>query len=186
MRLGAAIGLGALACLVLSACGNGVAPEHPSVLPAELEDYRLRPDEPLAELAEAMALELLALHPYPHSEEGQPGSPADEFHDYKVQGRAELTLEADERHSSTIAQTVALLQKSMRENSTMVAACFNPRHGLRFTTADGAVDLVICFECLQYYRYEPDGSQSSSLLSSNHQGAVDALFAAHGLTKHPE
>lgn len=186
MRIGAACVPVLLASLLAGACSNGVAPEHPSVLPVELEDYRLRPYEPLADLADATALELITLHPYPYSEEGQPADPADDFHDYKVLGRAELTLEADERHSSTIAQTIALLQKSMRENSTMVAACFNPRHGLRFTTADGPVDLVICFECLQYHRHEPDGSQSSSLLSSNHQGAVDALFAAHGLTKHPE
>lgn len=175
-----------LASLLAGACSNGVAPEHPSVLPVELEEYRLRPDEPLADLADATALELLTLHPYPYAEEGQPSGPADNFHDYKILDRAELTLEADERHSSTIAQTIALLQKSMRENSTTAAACFNPRHGLRFTTTDGPVDLVICFECLQYHRHEPDGSQSNSLLSANHQDAVDALFAAHGLTKHPE
>jgi hypothetical protein len=30
------------------------------------------------------------------------------------------------------------------------AACFDPRHALRFRTADGReADLVICFECLQ-------------------------------------
>jgi hypothetical protein len=176
----------ALFCALLSACTNGVAPEHPSVLPAEMEGYRLRPGEPLADLAGATALELLVLHPYPYSEEGRPQGPAEDFHEYKVLSRAELTLADDERHGSTIAQTVALLQKSMRENSTTVAACFNPRHGLRFATGDGPVDLVICFECLQFHRHDPDGGQSGSRLSSNHQGALDALFAAHGLTKHPE
>lgn len=169
------------------ACGpRGIEPEHPSILPAELEGYRLRPEEPLADLAEAVSIELFTLHPNPYGEEGKPANATEDYHEYKILGRVELTLEEDPRHSTTIAQTLALLQKSMRENSTMAAACFNPRHGLRYTLPQGAVDLVICFECLQFRRYEPDGTRSGDLLSSNHEGSLDALFGVHGLTKHSE
>ena len=184
-RLGFPGGL-LLMSLMVGACNNGVGTEHPSVVPAELESYRFRSGEPLADLAVATALELITLHPYPYSEEGRPSGPADDFHNYRILERVELALADDARYSSTVAQTIALLQSSMRENSSMAVDCFNPRHGLRFATADGPVDLAVCFECLHFQRYDPDGSESGGLLSSNHEGAVDALFALHGLTKHPE
>ena len=65
------------------------------------------------------------------------------FQGWKGLGRISIST-AEQR-----AKVVALLRRGIAESDGSVAACFDPRHGIRATSEDTVVDLVICFACLQ-------------------------------------
>lgn len=67
--------------------------------------------------------------------------PLDNFYGYKIIGQKEVTDFGDRK------ELLNKLAESIRQSTGWVAACFNPRHGLRFKENDTQIDLVICFEC---------------------------------------
>lgn len=85
-------------------------------------------------------LSLDPTHPGLRSESAAP--PTETFHDYGVLGRTEIRS-AEER-----TELLRALYKGIADSDGMVAACFNPRHGISASLGDETVDLVICFECL--------------------------------------
>ena len=88
-------------------------------------------------------LVLYSLNPLP--------SPPDDklaFHGHAVLGQTPVTgLEPR-------SELLHSLYEGIRRSSDAVPACFNPRHGIRAVVGSQAVDLVICFQCMQIEVYE--------------------------------
>jgi hypothetical protein len=102
-----------------------------------------------------------------------PGPPA--FHDHRIVGQVEV---ADARQRERI---VSLVYKGIRSSDGLVAACFNPRHGVRATREGRTVELVICFECLQINAYGPDGKEHGLMTSDRVTADMNEAFQAAGL-----
>ena len=147
--------------LLLAAC----APHHAVFSPA-VEGVLNAPE----------TVELLALHPLPH--DAPPASRADDFYGYRVLGRAPL-VDADAR-----VELVEAVKDGVRGSDGTFAACFEPRHGLRFTRGTDTVELVICYECLALDVYGPGGAREHHTTISGVQPRVDRLFAGVGLRVH--
>ena len=130
------------------------------------------PAEARAILAEPAAFEILALQP-DGLEDREAG-----FHGYEVLGRAEVTDPAVRR------RVVELIARGVDANDGSVAACFNPRHGVRAEGDGGRVDLVICFECLQITVHGPGESWADVLTSDAVTGRMNAIYREHGLAIH--
>jgi hypothetical protein len=71
------------------------------------------------------------------------------FHDWKVLGKT--TLKGD-----TAKNVRAAIDKGRKDSDGSVAACFNPRHGVRIVHDKKTYDLVICYECLSATVFEGD------------------------------
>jgi len=111
------------------------------------------PDDVKAVLDKAEKFELISLDP------GRDGEkPKDGFHGWKVLGQTEV------KDADTRKKLVAALEKGVKENDGRVAACFNPRHGIKATHDGKTVELVICFECLSISGWT-DGEPFSVLTS---------------------
>ena len=95
------------------------------------------PEGALAALENPESLELLSLDP------GEPGgeAPPSAFHTYAVLGKT--PLEGADR-----TRIVQALYDGITDSDGTVAACFEPRHGIRAKGAGHTVDVVICFKCL--------------------------------------
>jgi len=130
-------------------------------------------------LENAETFEILALHPYPHLEEGTPVGPEDSFRGYRILGRTAVPDASDRR------RLVDLVFEGIDRSKGMVAACFDPRHGIHATRGGAEVDLVICYECLSMHLYR-DGSDDRVrfLTAKSVEPEVTSLFEAHGLEIH--
>ena len=140
-----------------------VAEEFPAVVRAALE--------------EAETLELLSLHPYPRgayeNEWEEKGLVELEVLDeYAVLGKTPLA--GDDRR-----RVVQALYDGVTASDGMVAACFNPRHGLSATHGGKKVDVVICYECLSM-QFHVDGEHAGNALTTEAPGRLftDVLRAA--------
>jgi hypothetical protein len=69
-----------------------------------------------------------------------------DFHGFRILGKTTLKDE-------TRKTIVAGLYKGIKDSDGSVAACFNPRHGIRATADGKTVDIVICFECHSLLTY---------------------------------
>ena len=108
------------AVVAMAACG------HRNVIPAPAATI----------LEQADHFELLSLDPRPQWE------PAEgDFHRYKVLGTAVI------EDAETRKKIVSAFKRAVAENQGIVAACFNPRHGIRVIRNEKQADFVICFEC---------------------------------------
>lgn len=96
------------------------------------------PENAKAVLENADRFELLSLAPERQQEKSK-----GEFDGWTVLGKT-LIPDAEGRR-----RLLAALEKGIKEHDGPVAACFNPRHGVRATHQGKAADLVICFECVQ-------------------------------------
>ncbi len=92
------------------------------------------------------------------------------FQGYKVLGKT-IVKDADTRK-----KLVAALEKGIAENKGEVAACFNPRHGIRVTHDGNTYDLVICFECLSATVYAGDKADSNFLVTKSPQSAFNKVL----------
>lgn len=122
-------------------------------------------------LLDAASMKIYALEPT-----RLPTERADEgFHGFAVLGEAALP-------DAEKPALLGLLGRGVAENEGVVAACFNPRHGLRARFADGSTrDLVICFECMQIYEYHGAERSASHRTTRSPAAAVSAIFVALGL-----
>src|SRR5262249_3531351 len=91
------------------------------------------PSSAKAILERADHLEVLSLDP------NRQGS----FHGYRVL-KTILVTSADTRKA-----LISAFERAVKENQGEMAACFNPRHGLRATNGEKQEEFVICFQCLQ-------------------------------------
>jgi hypothetical protein len=134
--------------------------------PAGAEEKNQIPDHLRTILEKAEKFELLSLSPERLKEK-----PADAFHGWKVLGKT--TVEAADRE-----KLVTEFKKGVEANDGTVAACFNPRHGIRVTHAGKTADFVICFECLQVHAYLGDKDEKGFLITQSPQPAFDAVLKA--------
>ena len=119
------------------------------------------PAEVVKALESAEEFELLSLDPdFRNSDKSEKG-----FHEYKVLGKTKVKDKKDRK------KLVEALKKGVKDSEGMVAACFNPRHGIRVKAEkDKTVDLVICFECLQIEVHNGAEKSSAPTTSDSEQG----------------
>jgi hypothetical protein len=98
------------------------------------------PRSSLTALRDADQFELLSLSPSMKLS-FRPEASLDKFYNHEILGRATIT------DRSTRQQLANALRTAARDSDGSVAACFNPRHGIRVTRAGQVTDFVICFEC---------------------------------------
>jgi hypothetical protein len=63
------------------------------------------------------------------------------FHGFRILGKADVTATKDKN------ALLSSLASGVRGSDGMVAACFNPRHGIQLVKGKVFYDFVICFEC---------------------------------------
>jgi hypothetical protein len=78
------------------------------------------------------------------------------FHNCDVLGQTEL----NEKQLATATEAFQSAVASWNPTGG-IAACFNPRHGLRVTANGHTYDFVLCYECKQLYIYEDDKNMAS-------------------------
>lgn len=128
----------ATACIVALVCG---APAT-----ALAADNTL-PQDALTVLSQARDIELLSIEPAPES------SSNGGFHGYRVLGKT-LLKEVTVRKSLVESFTRAM------EGTIVPTRCFIPRYGIRATHSGKTVEMLICFECSQFYVYDALGNSS--------------------------
>jgi len=99
----------------------------------------------------------------------------DDFHGYKILGHKDVIDSNDRR------ELLSKLADSIRQNTRVVGACFNPRHGLRFKANNTQIDYVICFECSSAHAYGT--ANSSFLLTSTGKKEFNAFLDRHGIQR---
>lgn len=120
-------------------------------------------------LQDAETMELISLQP-------ERDASADGFHDWKVLGRTKID---GSRERSRIASSVL---KGISESDGSVAACFNPRHGIRVVVKEQTIDLVLCFQCSQIKVYRGVGDAKESVLTAKTaEVKLDAILKDAGV-----
>lgn len=106
-------------------------------------------------------------------EEKRAKDPSPRLGRWKIVRRVEVT---DAREITLLR---AGIQRSI-ETGGPVAACFNPRHGVRFIRNGQAVELILCFECASM---DAKGSPEfeGAAISTAAEAAFYRIFRAHGL-----
>ena len=79
----------------------------------------------------------------------QPSAKDETFHRFKVLGQVEL-----DREQAAVAG--GEFQRAVDAWDQVLAACFEPRQGLRITAGGRTYDLLLCYSCHQLYVYEGD------------------------------
>lgn len=146
-----------LLCLVLlTFLGLGTATAEENVIPEDV----------LTALTSAESFELYSLNPDRLGEKPEDGG----FHGWKVLGKTEVKGEARQ-------SLIAALKKGVSDSDGTVAACFNPRHGIQVTTADGKTfAVVICFECLSMNFYKGDERTGYTLTTQGPQETFNQVL----------
>jgi hypothetical protein len=138
----------------------------------------------MAVLREAPKLEIFALDPMPIAEEALATTKVDHLHGYPILGRATLT------DGKARAELADLVLRGIRESDGKVAACFNPRHGIRAKHDGRTLDLVICYECLSMTAYGDAlgaGVDRKGILTApSVESAVTRIFTEAGLRIAPK
>jgi hypothetical protein len=135
---------------------------------------------------EADTWELLSLTPYRSSgreEIAMDGpSPPDRYRWYPILGQATLDRGA-ERSDLTRA-----FNRGRRGWDQMVAMCFNPRHLIRARLDDGrSAELLICFECGQYYVYDAsNGRIEQGVIHGFPSATFNRIYESLGLEIAPD
>jgi hypothetical protein len=127
------------------------------------------------------SMELLALDPRPIDARpvADRNVPSERvFHGYEILGHAPLIGVKPRRKLTEV------VFKGILESDGKVAACFNPRHGLRAVREGQVVDLLICYECLQVEVHGP-GKKESALTSDSVEPEVTRIYQVAGLTIAP-
>lgn len=99
----------------------------------------------------------------------------EKFHEWPVLGKTWFTSRLG------CKTVVSAIEKGVADSDGSVAACFNPRHGVRAFCRDRTIDLVICFECGQIAVYV-DGVEMPGLVTANApQRTLDNLLLDAGV-----
>jgi hypothetical protein len=114
---------------------------------------------------------LLSLDPEATEKDGT--QPKETFHQYAVLGKTEI------RDAGARSELLRALYKGIADSDGLVAACFNPRHGISATLGDETVDLVICFECGSIKTHAKAGR--SVLTTSSPEQTFNHALATAGL-----
>jgi hypothetical protein len=102
--------------------------------------------------------------------------PAQErFYDHPVIGKSAV------KDAAARQALFDAFRRGVRDHDGSVAGCFIPRHGLRITSGEKTVDLVICFECRQVLVYENDKRGPGMLISGSPRGAFNKALRDAGV-----
>lgn len=127
------------------------------------------PDELSSALKSEYEVELYSLNPEKLDEE-----PESDFHGWEVLGSEKL--DGDKGR-----EIVEGFKSGLASAPDYVAGCFNPRHGLRISSAEKVVDLVICFQCVQIYVFVGDERIANLRTSASPRQLFDKVVAEHRL-----
>jgi hypothetical protein len=97
------------------------------------------------------------------------GAKAATLHGWKVLGK--VTIKGAD--AKKVRQAV---EKGVKDSDGSVAACFNPRHGIRVTDGKTTYDLVICYECLSASVFVGDDRVSSFLTARGPEGTLNNVL----------
>lgn len=128
-------------------------------------------------LFQAESLEIVALNPDWPTEESRQDPMT--LHGYGVRGRAVL----EER--SLRLELLSALAQGTRENDTMAANCFNPRHAIIAESNGQVCEIIICFECLTFQIWDGTTLVEGAHLSETPCRTFDRIFADAGLSVDP-
>lgn len=103
------------------------------------------------------------------------GSPETTFHGFSILGSSEI-------HSHDALTLWNAFAKGVHKSDGDVAACFNPRHGIRFIGASGTNDFVICFECSSVEAYN-FGIWSNFSVTASPEPVFDQFLKKYKLPK---
>ena len=105
---------------------------------------------------------------------------SDCWHGWQVLGQTTLT-DAGFQHAlaGELSQWVAAPEPEY------IALCFNPRHGVRWTTEGTIWSFVVCFECGETRVYANEQAVGSLHLFDRASGPWDAILRASGLPLAP-
>lgn len=159
-----------LLLLLVTSCG---APAGPGRAPAG----EMMP-EVHAILSNSDGATLYSLHPYLHETDGEEWATHARYHNYVILGQTEVD-------APTADEVLTQVYDGIDASDGRVAACFDPRHGIRVETAEGTIDLVICYSCLSMIVYR-DGERAQSLRTTESpRDDLAPIWSAAGLELHP-
>lgn len=111
--------------------------------------------------------EVLSLEPDPRVGKAD----GHDFHGWTVLGKT--TIE----DSNTRAKLISRFKAGVAENNGTVAACFNPRHGIKVTHHDKTHEFVICFECYQVKWFIDGQNAEGFLITQSPQPMFDEILS---------
>jgi hypothetical protein len=121
-------------------------------------------------LEQADQFELLSLSP-----RRQANAAKGEFHGFRVLGAAVI------KDAETRKKLVLAFEAAVAENEGIMAACFNPRHGIRVTRNKKQADFLICFECAQVQLF--GDVRGSFLITSSAEALFDSVLQSSGIPR---
>jgi hypothetical protein len=176
-----AVCLSLLAALALAGCGgrgqgHAAAPRAPyagrdakqvrAAFPGDLRDV----------IEQADRVILYTLDPH-RIVDGKLSPEAERLRTYGITGQAEITDPGERR------KLIEALYRGLLGRDAGPAACFWPRHALRFERGQRAVDCLICFECtwIHVYRKADSPKEDRLLFGPGVRPVFDSVMKAHGL-----
>lgn len=126
----------------------------------------------------AESIELFALDAYTRDNDPEHfdkhETSATKFHGQSIYGS----------HVFSDVASIARIQKAIFASTPAdiaPAACFWPRHGLRFLCGPKRLDLVICFQCRQMEIYTSTGEEAATVMSTG-ESTLNRLLAEQGIS----
>ena len=123
------------------------------------------PSDLSAALRNAPVLDLHSLDPAVRDEE-----PVSSFHMWKDLGSTDVSA------TNVRSRLLDSLDAAVTDNDGVVAACFEPRHGLRGVYEGKTYDVIICFKCYQAYWYIDGVKQPAFLLTNIAKETFDTIL----------
>lgn len=117
-------------------------------------------------LHNATTFELFSLDPSEREKEADSSN----FHGWPILGSTKIT------DIKTRDRVLAALEAGVSENDGRVAACFDPRHGIRVKYKGAQQDFVICFQCYSGLWYTNDKQNESFTLTNSPQPTFDRVL----------
>jgi hypothetical protein len=157
------------AMLAMAGCGSGSREQvSPTAHSFSRDRYEI-PTAAAAILDKADHFELLSLDP-----RLQLNAADGDFYGYRVFGTAVI------RDAESRQKLVSAFKRAVAEKPVAIAACFNPRHGIRARKSGEQADFVICFECRQVHvSYGQAGGEFR--ISNSAEALFDSVLQSHGL-----
>jgi hypothetical protein len=130
-------------------------------------------------LADPDKLEFLTLHPDPEvKDDNGKYVVIGRFNKYAVLGRVEV------KEKSLQRKFVDQLYQAIAEGDDGVgAACFDPRHAIHAEKDGKHVDVLVCFDCDNFYVF-PEGNRNGVRLAAHHMDAWRAAPKTLNLPLH--
>lgn len=127
-----------------------------------------------ADLAAAERFEILATDPVALAVYGTDPAEVEAMHGYEVLRSAEITDVAQQR------EILDLVERGIHESDGTIAACFDPRHGIRAEREGRVSELLICYHCLAMIVYVDGERVGSATTTESPLARMNAIWAEHG------